>query len=147
VSKELKYAVAYLRTPSAANVGADKDSEQRQRKAIGDYGKTAGYAIVEEFYQALPTDWVEVGKDGRALMVEPHVSAGGVKLGKAAYAKQMEYRGAVHNHLVAQVVGFRTFDKKAGKRADDIADAFVYAILRCLGDGRARRWDRLRRIA
>ena len=28
-------AVAYLRTSSATNVGRDKDSDQRQRKAIG----------------------------------------------------------------------------------------------------------------
>ena len=96
---------------------------------------------------ALPTDWVELGKDGRALMVEPHVSAGRVKLSRTAYGKQMEYRGAVHNHLVAQVVGFRAFDKKAGKRADDLSDGFVYAVLRCLGDGRARRWDNLKRVA
>jgi hypothetical protein len=32
--KELIKAVAYLRTSSAANVGADKDSEKRQRAAI-----------------------------------------------------------------------------------------------------------------
>jgi hypothetical protein len=42
VAKEIKHAVAYLRTSSAANVGADKDSEKRQRKAIADYAKTAG---------------------------------------------------------------------------------------------------------
>ena len=32
--KELVKAVAYLRTSSAANAGADKDSEKRQRAAI-----------------------------------------------------------------------------------------------------------------
>ena len=32
-------AVAYLRTSSAANVGADKDSEKRQRQAIVAYAK------------------------------------------------------------------------------------------------------------
>jgi DNA invertase Pin-like site-specific DNA recombinase len=52
LAKELKAAVAYLRTTSAANVGADKDSEKRQRKAIADYAKVAGYAIVEEFHDA-----------------------------------------------------------------------------------------------
>jgi DNA invertase Pin-like site-specific DNA recombinase len=52
VAKEIKQAVAYLRTSSAANVGTDKDSEKRQRKAIADYAKAAGYAIVEEFYDA-----------------------------------------------------------------------------------------------
>ena len=33
-------AVAYLRTSSAANVGADKDSEKRQRQAIAAYAKS-----------------------------------------------------------------------------------------------------------
>jgi hypothetical protein len=59
----------------------------------------------------------------------------------------MDYCGAVHNHALAQITGFRTFDKKAAKRADDLCDAFVYAALRCLGDGRERQWDRLRPVA
>jgi DNA invertase Pin-like site-specific DNA recombinase len=42
--------VAYLRTSSAANVGQDKDSETRQRKAIASYAKAARIEIVEEFY-------------------------------------------------------------------------------------------------
>jgi DNA invertase Pin-like site-specific DNA recombinase len=45
-------AVAYLRTSSAANVGADKDSEKRQRAAIAAFAKAAGYSIVAEFYDA-----------------------------------------------------------------------------------------------
>ena len=45
-------AVAYLRTSSAANVGADKDSERRQRDAIQGFAKRAGYELVEEFYDA-----------------------------------------------------------------------------------------------
>jgi DNA invertase Pin-like site-specific DNA recombinase len=47
-----KKAVAYYRTSSAANVGADKDSEKRQRAAVEAYAKTAGYEIVETFYDA-----------------------------------------------------------------------------------------------
>src|SRR5271157_1114286 len=43
-------AVAYLRTSSAANVGQDKDSETRQRKAIAAYAKSARYDIG-------PEDW------------------------------------------------------------------------------------------
>jgi hypothetical protein len=35
-------AVAYIRTSSAANVGADKDSDKRQRAAIEGYAKRAG---------------------------------------------------------------------------------------------------------
>jgi DNA invertase Pin-like site-specific DNA recombinase len=43
-------AVAYMRTSSAAGVGADKDSEKRQRTAIAGFGKTGGFEIVDEFY-------------------------------------------------------------------------------------------------
>jgi DNA invertase Pin-like site-specific DNA recombinase len=41
-------AVAYLRTSSAANVGADKDSEKRQRQAIAAYAKSARFEIAAE---------------------------------------------------------------------------------------------------
>jgi DNA invertase Pin-like site-specific DNA recombinase len=34
MAKEMQRAVAYLRTSSAANIGADKDSDKRQRAAI-----------------------------------------------------------------------------------------------------------------
>jgi DNA invertase Pin-like site-specific DNA recombinase len=42
-------AVAYIRTSSAANVGADKDSDKRQRAAITAFAKRAGFALVGEF--------------------------------------------------------------------------------------------------
>ena len=38
-------ALAYMRTSSAANIGADKDSEKRQRAAIAGYAKRNGYGI------------------------------------------------------------------------------------------------------
>src|SRR6476469_3646331 len=43
-------AVAYLRTSSASNVGADKDSDQRQRAAIEAFAKSAGFTLVGEYY-------------------------------------------------------------------------------------------------
>jgi DNA invertase Pin-like site-specific DNA recombinase len=43
-------AVAYMRTSSATNVGADKDSEKRQRAAIESYAKRAGVSVVDWFY-------------------------------------------------------------------------------------------------
>lgn len=49
-SNSLCKAVAYLRTSSASNVGADKDSEKRQRLAIETYAKAAGYQVFEAFY-------------------------------------------------------------------------------------------------
>jgi DNA invertase Pin-like site-specific DNA recombinase len=47
---KLVKAVAYLRTSSATNVGADKDSDKRQRAAIVGFAKRAGFEIVGEFY-------------------------------------------------------------------------------------------------
>jgi len=52
MAKELKPAVAYLRTSSATNVGADKDSDKRQRAAIEAFAKHAGFTIVGEYYDA-----------------------------------------------------------------------------------------------
>ena len=47
--REMKKAIAYIRTSSAANVGADKDSAQRQRAAIAAFAKLAGFDLVAEF--------------------------------------------------------------------------------------------------
>jgi DNA invertase Pin-like site-specific DNA recombinase len=48
--KELVQAVAYLRTSSAANTGADKDSGKRQRAAIEAFAQSAGFWLVGEYY-------------------------------------------------------------------------------------------------
>ncbi len=40
----------YMRTSSATNVGADKDSETRQRVAIEAFAKRTGVTIVDWFY-------------------------------------------------------------------------------------------------
>lgn len=45
-------AVAYLRTSSAANVGADKDSDHRQREAIASFAKRSNFSIEGEYYDA-----------------------------------------------------------------------------------------------
>jgi DNA invertase Pin-like site-specific DNA recombinase len=52
MASKKQQAVAYFRTSSAANVGTDKDSERRQREAVTTYAKTAGIAVVAEFYDA-----------------------------------------------------------------------------------------------
>ena len=46
-------AIAYLRTSSASNVGADKDSEKRQRAAIDAFAKANGYRVVISFTMPL----------------------------------------------------------------------------------------------
>ncbi len=44
-------AVAYFRTSSATNVGADKDSQQRQADAVEAYAK-GRFIIADSFYDA-----------------------------------------------------------------------------------------------
>jgi DNA invertase Pin-like site-specific DNA recombinase len=45
-------AIAYLRTSSAANVGADKDSDKRQRQAIEAFARRTGFEVVATYYDA-----------------------------------------------------------------------------------------------
>jgi hypothetical protein len=45
-------AIAYLRTSSATNVGADKDSDKRQREAIASFAKRSGCELVGEYYDS-----------------------------------------------------------------------------------------------
>jgi hypothetical protein len=47
--KDLIKAVAYFRTRSTANVGADKDSLKRQQAAVEAFAKAAGYDIVDAY--------------------------------------------------------------------------------------------------
>lgn len=72
-------AVAYLRTSSATNVGADKDSDKRQRDAIAAFAKRAGFEIVAEFYDAdvKGSDHVSA-RPGFAAMME-RIAGNGVR--------------------------------------------------------------------
>jgi hypothetical protein len=45
-------AIGYLRTSSATNVSEGKDSEARQRNAVESFANSAGYIIVDWFYDA-----------------------------------------------------------------------------------------------
>jgi DNA invertase Pin-like site-specific DNA recombinase len=77
MAQKIQRAFAYLRTSSAANVGADKDSERRQRQAIEAFARRAGYELVAEFYDAAVSgaDPIEV-RDGFAAMLKTIASNG-----------------------------------------------------------------------
>src|SRR6266498_2020627 len=68
--KARSQVVAYMRTSSAANVGADKDSEKRQRVAIEGFAKQAGLDIVDWFYDPAVSgaDPIEVRPGFSALL-------------------------------------------------------------------------------
>jgi DNA invertase Pin-like site-specific DNA recombinase len=48
----LVQVVAYMRTSSTTNVGADNDSEKRQRAAIEAFAAARGFQLVGEFYDS-----------------------------------------------------------------------------------------------
>jgi DNA invertase Pin-like site-specific DNA recombinase len=77
MSRDIHKAVAYLRTSSKANVGADKDSDKRQRAAIEVFAKAAGYEIVETFNDAAVSGADSVGeRAGFVAMLERLLSNG-----------------------------------------------------------------------
>ena len=111
-----------------------------------------GYAIIEAARvqglnpREIDTKFVVLDKDDRAPAVEPHATAGRVKIGRSALEKRSSYRGVMSNHLTRQVTGFRAFDKDAYRREDDLYDAAMYSVLASLGDGTEFRWSRLKRV-
>jgi DNA invertase Pin-like site-specific DNA recombinase len=78
--RNLVEAVGYLRTSSAANVGADKDSEKRQREAVTAFARRAGYEIEAEFYDAAVSgaDPVDARPGFAALLTR--IAGNGVKV-------------------------------------------------------------------
>lgn len=70
MSRKKTPAIAYLRTSSAANVGADKDSDKRQAAAIRLYATRNGFEVVSTVYDAAVSgaDPIETGPGFAALL-------------------------------------------------------------------------------
>lgn len=82
----------------------------------------------------ISTKLTSIGKDERAFAVSGYVANGKVKLAETAYHKTVTYKGTTKNHLLAQIENFSIADKDAGKREDDLLDAFCYGISLALGN-------------
>ena len=80
VTRKSAKAIAYFRTSSAANVGADKDSDKRQRAAIASFAQREKIEIVAEFYDAdvSGADPIET-RPGFAALLD-RVEANGVRI-------------------------------------------------------------------
>jgi DNA invertase Pin-like site-specific DNA recombinase len=106
-------AIAYLRTSSAANVGADKDSEHRQRAAIANFAKRANFEIVGEFYDAAVSgaDPIEQ-RPGFAAMLEK-IESNGIR------TIIVETASRFARDLMVQEVGYERLRNRAvGKGRD-----------------------------
>jgi DNA invertase Pin-like site-specific DNA recombinase len=92
-------AVAYYRTSSATNVGADKDSLPRQREAVKAYAQSQELEIVREFYDAAVSGADPVmSRDGFADMLA-------YMLGNGARIVLVENASRFARDLAVQLVG------------------------------------------
>src|SRR5215218_5341833 len=104
--EELIPAVAYLRTSSAANTGADKDSGKRQRAAIDTFARSAGYDIVAEFYdEAVSGADPVTARPGFAAMME-RIASNGVRVIIVETANRFA------RDLIVQETGFAMLKKQ-----------------------------------
>lgn len=98
-------AITYLRTSSAANVGADKDSDKRQRAAIEAFAKAKGYTIVDEFYDpGVSGADVVTERPGFAAMLD-RIAGNGVRVilveSPDRFARDLAVQLAGHDYLKA----------------------------------------------
>ena len=114
-------AVAYLRTSSAANVGADKDSDKRQRAAIQSYAKRSGFEIVDEFYDpgVSGADPIQ-GRKGFAQLLD-RVESNGVR------TVIVEDASRFARELIVQELGIALLDQRGVRlltaSGDDLTDS------------------------
>jgi DNA invertase Pin-like site-specific DNA recombinase len=96
-------ALGYMRTSSATNTGADKDSEKRQRAAIQGYAKSAGLVIVDWFYDKAVrgSDAVTERPGFQAMLAR--IAANGVRTivveSPDRFARDLAVQLAGHDHL------------------------------------------------
>lgn len=100
-NKAENVAIAYLRTSSATNVGADKDSDKRQRQAIHAFAKANGITIVGEYYDAAVSgaDPIDM-RPGFAQMLD-RIAGNGVR------CILVETASRFARDLMVQEVGYR----------------------------------------
>ena len=120
VRKDLRPAVAYLRTSSAANVGADKDSGKRQRAAIDAFARSAGFDIIDTYYDEAVSGADHVAsRPGFAAMME-RIASNGVQ------TIIVETANRFARDLIVQETGFVMLKERGIELiAADKPDAFL----------------------
>jgi DNA invertase Pin-like site-specific DNA recombinase len=100
---KLVEAIGYMRTSSATNVGEGKDSEVRQRRAIEGYAKSAGFVIIQWFYdKAVRGADAITERPGFAAMLD-RIAGNGVRTilveSPDRFARDLAVQLAGHDHL------------------------------------------------
>jgi DNA invertase Pin-like site-specific DNA recombinase len=120
-------AVAYMRTSSATNAGADKDSEQRQRRSIEAYAKRARLVIVDEFNDPAVSgaDPIEIRPGFAALLAR--IAGNGVRVVVVEDASRFA------RELMTQELGLAALIK-LGERVvtaggDDLTDTYPSRVM------------------
>lgn len=127
-------AIAYLRTSSAANVGANKDSDKRQRAAIEAFATRAGLEITEEFYDqdVSGTDPIESRPGFSALLDK--IEANGVRTvvveDASRFARQLIVQEAGIIALIERGVRVLT---SSGDDLTETSDPFKIAMRQIAG--------------
>jgi DNA invertase Pin-like site-specific DNA recombinase len=126
--RQRKPAIGYTRTSSAANVGDDKDSVVRQRKAIQAYANKAGYRIIAWF-----DDPAVAGAD--AIDVRPGFAAALEQIaGNGVRTIIVETANRFARDLIVQETGFRRLQADgitliAADKPDSFVDDTPTAVL------------------
>jgi DNA invertase Pin-like site-specific DNA recombinase len=113
-------AVAYYRTSSATNVGADKDSQPRQQAACSACATARGLVIVREFYDAAVSgaDPVDT-RPGFSAMLE-------YLLGNGARTIVVENASRFARDLIVQETGYQMLKARGIELiAADSPDSFL----------------------
>lgn len=126
-------AVAYYRTSSATNVGADKDSLKRQQDAVRACAEARGLAIVREFYDAAVSgaDPVE-GRRGFAEMLDYMYGNGARTIiveNASRFARDLMVQEVGHQMLKAKKIELIAADSPESFLSDTPTAAMVRQIL------------------
>ena len=126
-------ALAYLRTSSATNVGADKDSETRQRAAIAAYAKRAGLEVMGEHYDAAVSgaDPLDARTGFTDLLARAEVDSIRIVLVEAAsrFARDLMVQEAGHAMLARMGIALVATDDPDAFTADTPTAVLVRQLL------------------
>jgi len=114
-------ALAYMRTSSAANVGADKDSDKRQRAAIEVYARRDGFDVVEWFNDPAVSgaDPIDTRPGFKALL--ERIAGNGVRTVIVEDASRFARTLRVQEAGIALLVGLGV--RVLTSRGDDLTDS------------------------